>query len=589
MATPSASTVLGDFAGAIFEGEQIWARFLTEDGAYWIETRSAAGPLERHRVRYTFGIRPLQQYLLEAPGGRLQAFGIAWDTERGRWFDVLSNRAEDLGWAGRYQRWNSMCAECHSTGVRKRYDPDADRYATRFEDVDVGCQSCHGPGARHVRWARDPQGGDSGLEVRLGARAQDELDSCAPCHSRRSRVSAEPIPGAAFLDQYRPQALRAGLYFADGQIEDEVFVYGSFLQSRMHQQGVRCTDCHDPHSQRLHASDNRLCTRCHGEAPPRDRFETLRAKDYDSPEHHHHPPGEGARCVACHMPARTYMQVDDRRDHSFRVPRPDLSVAIGVPNACNQSCHGDKSDQWAQGHVRAWYPEGRGEHFGVTFDRARRGQDVSIALVRIVADVSRPAIVRATALELLRAHPRACLHAARAARVDPSALVREAAYACGESLEPSARARWAAAGLSDERRLVRLEAARLLAGPPASQLEPEAAAGFRRARAELVQRHEAELDLPDGPFNLGVLAEAEGDLDAARGRYRRALVLDPAFVPAAMNLASLELRTKGCGPAEHALLAALRAVPEDPTLHRGLAALRTGACQKPGPPPRTPE
>ena len=44
----------------------------------------------------------------------------------------------------------------------------------------------------------------------------------------------------------------------------------------------------------------------------------------------------GAQCVACHMPTETYMQVDPRHDHSLRVPRPAQTVALGVPNACEE-------------------------------------------------------------------------------------------------------------------------------------------------------------------------------------------------------------------------------------------------------------
>ena len=150
-----------------------------------------------------------------------------------------------------------------------------------------------------------------------------------------------------FLDAYLPALLEPGLYHSDGQIDGEVYEYGSFLQSRMHAASVTCSDCHDPHSLKLRAEGNALCAQCH--LPER----------FDLSAHHNHEPGSaGAQCVNCHMPTKTYMVVDARRDHSIRVPRPDLSISLGTPNACTP-CHADRPAQWAAEAVAGWYPGGR--------------------------------------------------------------------------------------------------------------------------------------------------------------------------------------------------------------------------------------
>src|SRR5262249_21992140 len=233
--------------------------------------------------------------------------------------------------------------------------------------------------------------------------------------------------------------------------------YGSFAQSRMHARGVVCTDCHDPHSQRTYADDNKLCTRCHGPTAPA-RFAALASRPSpDSPAHHHHRLGsEGARCVSCHMPERTYMQVDRRRDHSLRIPRPDLSVSIGTPNACTQACHTERSDAWAAETLALWFPGPKPRHYGEVFARARRGEDVASSLQALAGDRALPAIVRATALEHLQASFERCVEAGAAFRRDTSPLVRALAISCGEALPSPERARWAAEGLSDLTRLVRL-------------------------------------------------------------------------------------------------------------------------------------
>ena len=367
MEIATAQTVLGDFANAKLTHRGATTAFTQRDGKYYITMEGRDGKPAEFEVKYTFGVAPLQQYLVAFPGGRLQAPTVAWDTEKKRWFALYPNdrHAPDdpLHSTGRYQNWNLMCSECHSTDLRRNYDAKADTYDTKWAEVNVGCQACHGPGSAHVAWAKAAAGKDAkGLDARTlglvvdfrGNDSRYQVEACAPCHSRRQRLTDGELPGKPFLDNYHPALLREGLYYADGQQQDEVYVWGSFLQSRMYAQGVRCTDCHDPHGLGLKAKGNALCAQCHQPAG-NARFPTLAKKDYDTEAHHHHPPGSpGASCANCHMPAKNYMVIDARPDHSFRVPRPDLTVKIGTPNACN-GCHDRKTPQWAADAVAQWY------------------------------------------------------------------------------------------------------------------------------------------------------------------------------------------------------------------------------------------
>lgn len=504
MQLPGRESVLAPFAGEKFKDVTFHSSGAA--GEYWIDQGAMS-----YRVAYTFGVDPLQQYLVEFPGGRLQPFPYAWNSREKRWLEVRAEKlpgGDPFHWTGRYQAWNNACAECHSTAVKKNYDPASDTYSTTFAEIDVGCESCHGPGSKHVEWA-SKGGEDRGL-VPIDRAAQ--VDTCARCHAHRSRLTAETLPGAPLADELRPTTLREELYFDDGQIKDEVFEYGSFAQSKMFQRGVVCGDCHDPHGLKADSS-NALCLKCHD-------------KSLDGPSHHKH--AAGPSCADCHMPARTYMGADARRDHSFRVPRPDLSLAIGTPNACTQNCHREKDDIWAARTVAAWYPGEKPRHFGKIFYRARRGEDVTEEL-RTLAESNAPAIVRATALELLAAQPKICRETGLLN--DPSPLVREAALSCGEDLPDAERARYISAALADESRLVRLEAARLSLGLNL----PKAAA----ARSELEKRHRSQLDVADGWFNLGANAEASGDIKAATRYYLEALARDPQFLPAKVNLSRL--------------------------------------------------
>ncbi len=373
-------TVLGDFDDATLTQFGVTSRFFRKDGRFVVHTDGTDGKLHDYDIAYTFGVYPLQQYLVPFPGGRLQVLDIAWDSspraEGGqRWFHLHPDEkiaaGDVLYWTEPNLNWNYMCAGCHSTNLKKHYDSATRTYKTSWSEIDVSCEACHGPGSMHVGRAkavaagRDTGAANRGLTVVFGERkavhwttddatrkpvrsqpnkSHKEIRGCARCHSRRSQLSDDFVPGQSFMDAYHPALLTQDLYYPDGQIQDEVYVWGSFQQSRMfHQGGGTCSDCHDPHSAQLRAPGEQVCYQCHA------------AARYATKTHHHHQAGSrGSSCVECHMPATTFMGVDRRHDHSFRIPRPDLTVKLAVPNACN-ACHEDKDASWAVETVEKWY------------------------------------------------------------------------------------------------------------------------------------------------------------------------------------------------------------------------------------------
>ena len=562
----AAHTVLGDFSGVQQQHFGVTTTFFRAGDTFMVRTDGPDGTLHDYPIAYTFGVYPLQQYLIAMPGGRYQALGIAWDSrpkEQGgqRWFHLYPDQrlpaGDRLHWTGRDQTWNYMCADCHSTGLTKSFDLAANSYATKWSDVDVSCEACHGPGSHHVAWAQSHSGGLSdqdrmglvawlkatdnghwemnpatGIAHRTEPLASAELDACTACHSRRKVIAKAPVPGTALLDAYLPAYLEPGLYHADGQIDGEVFEYGSFVQSRMHNAGVTCSNCHDPHSLALRAEGNGLCAQCH-----------MPAK-FDVTEHHHHQPGgAGAQCVDCHMPARTYMVVDRRRDHSFRVPRPDLSVAIGVPNACTQ-CHTDRSAEWAAHAVAEWFPNGRQTmpHYGLALHAGRTAAaDAEQRLDALILDRSQPGIARGSALLLLgRYASPASRSAVTAAIADPDPLVRAAVPRMLPASPSRTVVQAAAPLLSDPVRAVRIETARALSGVDPQTMTAQQRTAFAAAYQELVAAEMVDGDRPEAHLNLGLLDTRQQRADDAETEYRTALRLDPAFVPALANLADLD-------------------------------------------------
>lgn len=567
MQEASPETVRGDFGDVTFEHRGERFRFHRQKDRFFVETAAADGTTEDFEVVYTFGVLPLQQHLVRLPGGRLHALSVAWDTrpatEGGqRWFHLQPDETippgDLLHWTGIAGSWNAICADCHSTNLVKGYLLDESRYEPQWSELDVACEACHGPGSAHLAWAessdREATAG-RGLSVPLGSAhawqfaegapiasrappsapgGEGEIDVCAPCHSRRSRI-AEVEPGGVFLDQYRPALLEEGLYHADGQILDEVYVWGSFLQSRMYAAGVTCSDCHDPHSLGIDEPDA-VCAGCH------------RSEVFADPSHHHHAPeSAGASCVACHMPTRTYMVVDDRHDHGFRVPRPDIGEKIGAPDACT-SCHADRSQAWAAGTIAGW--NGGGPlapiHPGEVLQAGRfRMPGAGKALAKLANDRDRPAILRASALQLLGTQLDASsVPSLLAGLRDPEPLVRMVAAGAAEALpEPE---RWLALEplLRDEVRAVRIEAAQALAPLRRGITDPRATESFDAALDEYRAAQLLNADRPGSHVNLGLLHARLGDPDAAERAYRTALRVGPWFLPSYVNLAELH-RTEG--------------------------------------------
>ncbi|MDK2955360.1 MAG: hypothetical protein PWQ57_856 [Desulfovibrionales bacterium] len=548
MDVANATTVLGDFNDARYTDpyNNSTSRFFRQGERFFVETQGPDGAPGRFEITHTFGAYPLQQYLSPFPGGRLQCLNIAWDVEGRRWrrlppYDV--NDPDDwLHWTKGGQTWNVMCAECHSTRLTKGYDPETGEYRTTWFEIDVGCEACHGPGSEHVEWADKPPlardaSADFGLVVKTVNLASDrQIEICAPCHSRRFLLGDNRHEGGALLDLMAPELLREGLYYPDGQIFEEVYVYGSFVQSKMFGRGVRCSDCHDVHSLKRHKDGNALCTQCH------------RAEAYDTPKHHFHKkthegkPSDGHLCVKCHMPGRIYMGIDYRPDHSLRIPRPDLSAEIGTPDACSaKGCHADKPLAWSIGNYTTWYGETRKPHYGSVISAGRShapGADAD--LIRLAEDSLLPGIVRATALDLLRAYPSPAVDACLArALEDQDALIRYTAIRSLEHFDAKTRLQRIAPKLYDPVKAVRMQAAVMLSMLPENRLRKDDREAFRKGLEEYREAMLYNADLAPQRYNLGNLAANLGDLDGAVAAYRKAIEIDGRFYPSKVNLAML--------------------------------------------------
>ncbi len=568
MQVASRATILADFKGETFTLYGVTSRFFQRDGKFIVNTDGPDGKLADFEVKYAFGVDPLQQYLIELNDGRgrVQCLTIAWDTRKKKWFTLYPDEkivaGDPLHWTGRMQSWNHMCADCHSTKLDRNYDAVADKFETKWAEINVGCEACHGPGSGHVAWANAGvisrwMDGTRGLKQPLvGATNGVQVDACASCHARRHTLADGYVHGQPLLDTYMPETLQETLYHADGQIDGEVYEYGSFTQSKMFAKGIKCSDCHEPHSLQLRApiEGNALCIRCHDPVK------------FNTPAHFNHLVGStGSLCVNCHMPTKTYMQVHVRRDHSLRVPRPDWSVALGTPNACNQ-CHADKTSQWAADAIVKWFGPTRKpsqQEYAVAFAAARAGKpEAPEMLGKVWRNPETPAIARATAMQLLARY--GPLDPKLGVMKDASGVVRAAGIAAMDS-SVAANAADIAAAAKDPVRAVRMEAGRLFAQNPAELKDGE---GPGRDVMREYERSQMQAAYDPGAWvNMGVVhgAASGGDpnaLDHAERDYKNALRLDPTFVPAKINLANLYSQQQRNADAEKLLREVVRDHPE---------------------------
>jgi len=507
-----------------------------------------------YQVKYSFGHFPLQQYLVETEQGKLQVLPFAWDSRSKadggqRWYHNYSHeeiRPEDrLHWRQPLQNWNGMCADCHSDGLKRNYDADQNKFKTTFDNINVGCLSCHGDMSTHAKenkyrdiakdvtsvqhptsvWLRSV--GDKTAHWQGKKRDNSFMDNCFSCHALRAPLTDGIKANTPFLDQFMPQLPSSPNYYSDGQIKEEVYVYGSFLQSKMYAKGVNCLDCHDKHTMKLKIEGNGLCLQCHG------------GEVYNVKSHHQHQESStGAQCANCHMPTNRYMGVDDRRDHSFKIPRPDLSIRFDTPNACIK-CHDSKSNQWASKNLAQWHGKPKAISQSKQFLMAlNSGQAIKLEdHLSIIADTQLDIISRASALQMLNFTTQMItIEILKPYLEHKEDLLRLSAVNAAVLLTPAIRVLHLSPLLTDKYKAIRVAAARSLV---TSHIAAKDQQFYNIALNELFNSNDISSWRGEGRANQGAIAIETNNLVAAEVAFLGAINVEPYFEAGYINLADL--------------------------------------------------
>jgi predicted CXXCH cytochrome family protein len=513
MEIPTDKSVLGDFTSPDLELDGVLYSFSNNNNEYNI-TITEEGKTNTFKVLYTFGFSPLQQYLVETKKGEIQTLRLTWDSDKNRWYHQNEGtkipKHDWLHWENNSMNWTTMCASCHSTNVKKNFNEKTWTYNTTYDEIDVSCEGCHGAGSNHAKNMKE------NISYKDYGHIEKEnlVDNCASCHSRRTALSHDMNPHKDFNNFYIAQKLVSPFYHPDGQINDEVYVYSSFLSSKMYQNNVICTDCHNPHTNKLKFEGNALCTQCH------------ESNKFNSPSHtNHEENSEGSLCINCHMDGKNYMGNDYRRDHSFRIPRPDQSVKYGTPNSCN-SCHENKSEEWAAKNVEKWFGTEREYHFsddlipGSLMDNQSEDH-----LIHLLESDSVNPIAKATAIEYLaNILSEKGLDSYIKAFESKDVVVRESAYGSLLPLQQLALSYpqlWK--GINDKFKSVRILCFRSLFDMEIPQQYKNA---FYKVEKEYLLSLDANADMPNGQVNKGQYYARKGNIPKAIIHYEKAVELD---------------------------------------------------------------
>ncbi|PMH38102.1 deca-heme c-type cytochrome [Vibrio sp. 10N.286.49.C2] len=598
----SDDSVLGDFNNQTILHNGKPNRFFRKGDEFWVNIEGPDGLFHDYQITYTFAFDPLQQYMVEFDDGRVQLIPFAWDSrdknEGGqRWFNLYPDMTvnDEFYWTNTGQNWNFMCADCHSTNLEKNYDSAANTYNTTWSEINVGCEACHGPASEHIKLAKEieaqpnsPVPAHFGFNRDLSQSVKEwvyqegkttlqpkeifdthQVKTCAQCHSRRTQLNetGDHVQDS-FFDRYRLSLIAPELYHNDGQIYDEDYVYGSFLQSKMAESGVTCSNCHDPHSTNLKIPEEAVCSQCHI------------ASEYTPEKHTFHLPNtEASKCTTCHMPETTYMQVDPRRDHSWHVPRADLSQHINTPNVCT-SCHEGETNQWADKHIGEWFPNSsyrNQQHFSVAFYADAIGhQSAPDALAYSSQDSSLANIIRASALERMAGNTgqNTLISLGRAVKHE-NEMIRLGAVAGSSGYSFADRWQILEPLLNDAVLSVRAEAAGALVSGW-SEMNPAQKDALKAPLDDYIAIQTFNSDRGFGRTNLGNVYRSLGNVQQAIDFYLGAIAIEPYFESSYVNLADLYRSQRNEKAAIDTLRQGMAAQPESSVLpySAGLASLR---------------
>ncbi|MCL3779719.1 hypothetical protein EMN47_04865 [Prolixibacteraceae bacterium JC049] len=540
------------------------AEYATKDGT----------ELKRYEAVWTLGGRNISYFLTPMEGGRLQTLPLAYDENRKEWYSTPASAMrhfpnntgdgtdQELPWTHSLYTFNTTCHSCHVSQLNNNFDLKTNKYHTTWKESGINCETCHGPSQEHVRVCKEAGEGNVPDDLKIiitSTFTPDQHDwSCSSCHAKMNPLTASYPPGEDFWQHFNLMTLENPDYYVDGRDLGENYTYTTWLQSKCADESdLHCVSCHTSSGRYRFKGEKHMvaCAKCHQE----------QANNFE--KHSHHPAGKDITCVSCHMPTTEFARMT-RSDHSMRPPMPAATIEFGSPNACN-SCHDDKTPQWANKHVTKWkgnkYQQ-KTLQLGRLVLQARKGEWKNLnAMVEVVKDTTENIVFRNSLIRLMYSCNDSKLLPVylELMKADHPMLRGSATEGLRSFLnQPEAKTALLEAA-KDKYRLVRMAAATVLSAYPAQSFSPMEKAVVDKVFAEYQEFLVIRPDSWGSHYNQGNFHHQQGNYHAAIDAFKQSAKLEGEVVEPLVNASMSYSMLGDFAQAEEKLLEALKRQPNN--------------------------
>jgi tetratricopeptide (TPR) repeat protein len=547
----------------------------------WIREFGPEG-VKNFKITYAMGGKNVFYFLTPIEKGRLQILPVAYDVRREEWFDTALSGVrhfsdmpdEPLHWTDIAYTFNTSCHGCHVSQVEKNYDLQSDNYYTTWVESGINCETCHGPGAEHIRICEESPEDQAPEDLKLtvitqknGYTAHQTDTTCVPCHARMIPLTETFQPGELYFDHFDLITLEHRDFYPDGRDLGENYTYTLWLMSPCVKSGqLDCLHCHTSSGRfRFKDMPNNSCLPCHEK------------RVTDVADHsHHEASSKGNECISCHMPQTEFARML-RSDHSMLPPTPATSIIYRSQNACN-ICHDDQDAAWANRWIREWQKDDYQKpvlYRAGLINSARKNDWTRLPeMLTYLQNPDRDEVYRNSLIRLLRDCPSeekwpVIIQSLR----DPSPLVRSSAASALVGYYTPKAIEALLVAIRDEYRLVRIRAAATLAGLPIENLPLRAQGDLEAVFNEFERSMKSRPDNFFAHFNLGNYYMERGEAKKAITSFKFALKFRPEGVIALVNASIAYARLGKKDKAEEFLRRALIINPEDATANFNMGLL----------------
>ncbi len=362
---PNDETIIPKFDGEVLKFTNARVRLSRDGSSYAFLVTRGKGMERRYTVDGVVGRGLIhgggaQTFFTRGQHGRMLFLPLEYNVEKKSWFCQTTTPKkwaiidgsfplEACQWPAKRPLGTGTgptCQNCHGSQIEVAFTGPESQIETRVKSFSINCESCHGPGKRHVTLMAAggaPKDGEIGMRALSVVDKHESMKVCMACHGNKLELQAGYLSGDPLENYYAQLTLwdvgerkvdfdgrTLGFAYQQGHVYSPCYTSGS----------MTCVDCHSPHSLKyrdvtgtplVDRFDDGQCVGCH-------------VSKVESQAHHRHK--TRLKCTDCHMPFRQHDNVGtqiriSRSDHAIPIPRPgsthgeqacrDCHLKVGVP------------------------------------------------------------------------------------------------------------------------------------------------------------------------------------------------------------------------------------------------------------------